>query len=168
MEPRNPVPPLVVLAMVGAALALGLPSLALTLLLSFHCLLRPVEGISIAWRDLRLESQLTYYPELESFGVLIIQQPKTRKTGPRRQHVVIFDQLLLDTLGLAKLLFSSSSLLYQGGTAGFRMDFAAVLDVPWHPSGDVFASWLKGRRGNLVLAALPEHASPSLAGPLER
>ena len=135
VEPRTPVPPLVVLSLLGGALSLGLPSLALAIWLGFHCLLRPVEATSIRLHDLRLESQLTYYPELESFGVLVISSPKTRKVGPRRQHVIIYDQVLLEILSLVKRRGTRSSMLYQGGVDGFRADFAALCRALEIPSG---------------------------------
>jgi hypothetical protein len=94
LECQRPMPPVVLRAAMAVAFAWGWPRLAIALWLSFHCLLRPGELWCLIRAPITFCSDLGMDAARSHFAVLNIPFPKTRKRGPRRQHVLVTDPAL--------------------------------------------------------------------------
>ena len=66
--------------------------------------------------------------EFRRLGVLILQKPKTRKVGARKQHVLIEEAPLLTVLALFLSLLEAGEALWPFTQATFANRLAAVLD----------------------------------------
>ena len=95
VEPRKPLPVLLVRAMIGMSLLRERWEIACGVWLGFHGLLRPGEFADMTWQDLTFINHI--YGHMNR-AVATIQNPKTRSRGPRRQHVIISDPCLIALL----------------------------------------------------------------------
>lgn len=93
---RLPWPPQLALALIALANLQGCPEVGFCLALMFHCLLRPAEATCLRRRDLNVGDSMKWLSR--PMGVVTIGSPKTRRTGPRIQHVTIDNALLLSDL----------------------------------------------------------------------
>eukprot|EP00972_Heterocapsa_arctica_P009120 1342251-Heterocapsa_arctica.AAC.1 len=93
---RKPWPPQFVLAMIALATLLGEEAVSLCLALMFHCLLRPKEATSLCTKQFNVGADMQWLSR--QGGVVTLMEPKTRRTGPRLQHVTIENSCLLNDL----------------------------------------------------------------------
>ena len=92
VEMRAPASEELTRSLMSCALSWGWWRTALIIYLAFHCMLRPSDHLPLIWEDIRLLAGNF------KVAVLVIKGPKTRKTGARRQHVLIEDVFLLRLL----------------------------------------------------------------------
>ena len=107
---RRPWPPQLALALIGLANLQGCPAVGFCLALMFHCLLRPAEAAVLRRQDLNVGDSMKWLSR--PMGVVTIGFPKTRRTGPRIQHVTIDNSLLLTDLNVWLKQFSPSVALF--------------------------------------------------------
>ena len=90
---RTPWPAQLTLAMIALAIMLQQEEVILLLALGFHCLLRPGEVFKLLVGDILIPDFQLWQTSV--LGVISIRDPKTRRRGPKRQHVTIENQELL-------------------------------------------------------------------------
>ena len=145
MECRRPMPPVVLLSMITVAITWGMPRFAVGLWTAFHGLLRPGELFSMVRGSVIFCSSLGYSGSQAAGAVLAIPFPKTRKYGPRRQHVMVLDW---DLVAIMEVIFghldpAENLMPYTDATA--RSRFAKILErigIPGH-----MYSWASLRAG---------------------
>ncbi len=93
---RKPWPPQLVLALIALARLLNEEAVALCLALMFHCLLRPKEATNLRTKHFNVGEDMQWLSR--QVGVVTLIEPKTRRTGPRVQHVTIENSCLLNDL----------------------------------------------------------------------
>ena len=98
METRRPIAPIIAKAVIATAFAWELPLLAVFFWLLFHALLRPGEALLATVADLVFLSEVDDLGWLPRSVIMKIRFSKTRKRGPRRQHVTITDAWLVELL----------------------------------------------------------------------
>jgi hypothetical protein len=95
-ELRTPWPVGLLQAICAIAFLTGHLDDAMAFYLAFHCLLRPGELTILTHRLLILPSIALM--GMSHIGVVNVELPKTRRSGPRKQHVLVDDSLLLACL----------------------------------------------------------------------
>ena len=103
----------------------GRPRGALGIWLGFHALLRPGEITGLEWRDVVVSEDIM--SQQGNFAIATIRNPKTRGTGPRRQHVLVTDPLLLHLLRKLRPHCGNESSLVQFTPSYFTRWFAKIL-----------------------------------------
>ncbi len=94
--PRRAWPPQLTLAVARVAKLKGRLDVAVWVLLSHHCMLRPNEACKLCRSDLQVSEHLTYLGR--RLGIVQIRSPKTRRRAAPTQHVTIENEDLLDLL----------------------------------------------------------------------
>ena len=107
---RRPWPPQLALALIGLANLQGCSAIGFCLALMSHCLLRPAEATILRRRDLNVGDSMKWLSR--PMGVVTLGFPKTRRTGPRIQHVTIDNSLLLTDLNVWLKRFSPDVALF--------------------------------------------------------
>jgi hypothetical protein len=101
--------------------------------MGFHGLLRPGEVFVAQRRDLTFADEVDSDGMIPACAVLSIQNPKTRRRGARRQHVLLSDPMLLALMRFVWRDLSPDVRLvpYSPATARLRLaQVLARLDVP--------------------------------------
>ena len=145
MECRRPMPPLVLMAMLTVALTWGMPRFAVGLWTAFHGLLRPGELFSMVRGCVIFCSALGFSGEQSAGAILTIPFPKTRKYGPRRQHVMVLDRQLTSAMEIVFGHLDPAETLLPYTDATARSRFAKILErigIPGH-----LYSWASLRAG---------------------
>ena len=93
---RKPWPAELVLAMAALALVLDREDVAIYYLLTFHCLLRPLESCSLRVADIYIKKGMNVFSR--HFGIVTLHLTKTRRACARTQHTTIFSEVLLNRL----------------------------------------------------------------------
>jgi hypothetical protein len=98
VEVRRPIPPVVLRAVLVVLLHWQMPRLATGVWMGFHGLLRPGEIFAAQREDVTFGIDVDGDEQLPPCAVLTIRNPKTRRRGARRQHVLLTDPLLLQLM----------------------------------------------------------------------
>lgn len=129
----------VLLAMLAVSLTWGWTSFAGSLALAWGALLRPGELFASSRAELLLPRDVD---NTVSFGLLAIQEPKTRRTGARHQAAKLDVPDLLKVVDFCFGHLSPSTLLWPWSGQTFRTRFRDVLQalkLPIHKIGDMKA-----------------------------
>ena len=118
-EPRSPIPVHWVQALVLGALSIGWMSMALSLLLGFFGLLRPIELFTLRRRDLLLSAD----HGLGSFLMVQLLGPKSRWRGRPNEYVRIDEQPVVQAVAklAARLKPAQPVWSYSPSTFGARL-----------------------------------------------
>ena len=98
VEVRHPVSMPLLKALMTVCLSWGWDNIAFLWWLSFHCLLRPGEMLALTAYEFVFHQRLVWGTLWETVCVIRILRPKTRRLGPRRQHVLVTEPLLVTWL----------------------------------------------------------------------
>ena len=139
LDLRTPLPYDIFAAVVATAISWSWFGFAACLLLAYHCLLRPGEACMLTWGSLLIdEAGDAFY----GFGIVAIEQPKTRYSAGRIQHVLItcaWTSFYLKSL-INLLQPNLENHIFPSGYGTFLRrwkDFFAAMQLPalWSPAG---------------------------------
>jgi hypothetical protein len=120
IEMRNPASPQDLKAVMSTFLAWGYGAAAIAIWLCFHAMLRPQELLSLRRRDL-----VFLYEEMGRIGrtlaLVKIAKPKTRRIGPRVQHVICEEKRLVIILKEYVQFFGEDDILFPWTRASLLM-----------------------------------------------
>ena len=95
VEVRHPISMPLAKAIILVAFCWGWENIAVMFWLCFHGLLRPGEMSALVPSDFVFQNRFGVTGEAETICVVRIRNPKTRRLGPRKQHVLVTEQLLV-------------------------------------------------------------------------
>jgi len=98
VEVRHPIGMMLAKAIILVAFCWGWELIAVSFWLAFHGLLRPGEMASLVPTDFAFQTRFGVNGEQEQICIIRICNPKTRRLGPRRQHVLITEYVLVKWL----------------------------------------------------------------------
>ena len=124
-EVRVPILAPVLKAMISVAVTWGWPLMGVLYWVGFHCLLRPQEMISLRLSDIRLCDDFDPQCATPS-AVVAVLNSKTRKRGPRKQHVLIEDSALVSALRHLKGQFDPATRLFPFTLATLNRRHACI------------------------------------------
>jgi len=98
VEVRHPISMTLAKAIILVAFCWGWENIALMFWLAFHGLLCPGEMASLVPTDFVFQDRFGVTGQPETICIVRICNPKTRRLGPRRQHVLVTEPLLIHWL----------------------------------------------------------------------
>ena len=98
VEVRHPISMMLAKAIIVVAFCWGWEPIAVSFWLAFHGLLRPGEMTALVPSDFVFQNRFGISGEDETICIVRICNPKTRRLGPRRQHVLITEYFLVQWL----------------------------------------------------------------------
>ena len=124
----------------------NVPELSLLTLLSFHCLLRPVEARQLRWCNVKIVdgSLSTRYENI--LGIAHIREPRTRRMAGHAAQ----QQVLLECLGMCQLVNTMKSsipshilttAIWKFTAAQHFALFRATTPQPWRVTSTFYAPW---------------------------
>ena len=119
VEVRHPISMGLAKAIILVAFCWGWENIAMMFWLCFHGLLRPGEMSVLVPSDFVFQKRFGVGGEAETICIVRIGNPKTRRLGPRKQHVLITEQILV--LWLFHIITPMQSAKHPFTVTGYTM-----------------------------------------------
>ena len=133
VEVRRPLPPVMLKALIMIGLAFNQARFVVLVWLAYNALLRPGEVVALLRSDLIFDVDIDTAGSLPASVIVVIQKPKTRKRGPRKQHVLVNDPWLIAWLRLLFFDLPPCARLWLGTQATFARRMQRMLQMLFVP-----------------------------------